>query len=113
AGVAQWPQLLTDLVMKVRRARFVDAQLYDRNVGFWKNVAQHRPGAVIESPAIVEIDVERCEQLLHFPRQRWVAGRRILDGKQLAREPAKVMNRARRGHRGDRELRHVPMRRNA
>ena len=51
AGVAQRTQPLADFMVKVRRSRFVDAQLYDRYIRVRKDVAQHGPGAVIESPA--------------------------------------------------------------
>jgi hypothetical protein len=68
---------------------------------------------VIETPAIVEIDVERLQQLLHLPRERRVARRRVLNGEQLARKAAEVVNRPRGGHRRNGELRDVPVRGNA
>ena len=113
AGVAQRPQALPDLVVKMRRARLVDAELYDRYIGFRKNMAEHRPRPVIETPAVVELDVERRQQLLHLACERRVAGRGILDGEQLARKAAEIVNRPRLRHRRHGELRDVPVRRNA
>ena len=51
ACIPQRTQALADLIVKLRRARFVDAQLYDRYIRVRKDMAQHGPRAVIETPA--------------------------------------------------------------
>ena len=114
AGVAQRPQPLADLIVKLRRARFVDAQLYDRYVRIRENMAQHGPRAVIQAPArssrrtssgASSCCTSRCES--------GISRRRILDGEQLARKAAEIVDRARLCHRRHGELRQVPVRRNA
>src|SRR5437660_1121873 len=95
--------------MKLRRLRFIDAQLNDGNVGVRKYVAEHRPCAVIESPLMVSV----CsQQRLQTRGELQIASRRILHFIQLARKTAEVVDRARMLHRSDERQGQIPMRRN-
>ena len=53
---AQWSEALTNLVVKARRTSFVNAELHHRNVGLREYVAQNRPSAVGETPALFGFD---------------------------------------------------------
>src|SRR4051794_41029113 len=97
--------------MKARRLRLVDAQLDDRNVGRRIDVAEYRPGAVIEPPVLVERYGEWGEKVCHTTSQLRTSRRRILHLIQLSGEAAEVVNRARAGRRGHGGFGNVPVRR--
>ncbi len=54
AFVSQWRKFPTHLEMERCQLGFIDAELYDRDVGFWIHMPEHRPRPVIESPGVVE-----------------------------------------------------------
>src|SRR5438093_6039148 len=60
--LAQCAQPLAGLVVKLRRLRLVDAELYDWNVRLRKDVTENRPRSVIEAPVLIELDVDRREE---------------------------------------------------
>jgi hypothetical protein len=78
----------------------VDAELDDRNVRWGVQVAQHRPRAVVEPPALIKPHGQRGKQPLHTPGKLRVAGRWILHLIQFPREPAEVVDRPRGGAHG-------------
>src|SRR6476659_1062574 len=97
--------------MKVRGLSFVDTELDHWNFGLRENMAKNRPRSVIKSPClIIQLYIDRSEELFHSTSQSRTARRRIFHGIQLSRKPAKVMNRSRRLHRGNRSSRKIPMR---
>jgi hypothetical protein len=59
-------------------------------------VAENRPSPVVETPAHFGFDRKRGEQFLNAASQLRIARRRVLDVVQFAREPAEIVNRARR-----------------
>ena len=62
----------------------VDRQLQDGDVGVRKRVHQHRPGAVVDAPAVeVHADPRRLHDLGDLLGQCRVARRRIVDREQL------------------------------
>src|SRR5882672_1034019 len=94
--IAQRRQPFSDFAMKVRRLSFVDAQLHYRNISLRKNVTEHGPGSVVESPTFfIELDRNRVQQILNSPGQFGTSGSGILDLIKFARKATKVMNRAR------------------
>src|SRR6266852_2591977 len=72
---------------------------------------QHRPGAMIESPCLVEHYRQWCKHLLHAPRELRIARRGILHLIQILGEAAEVMNRSWRRSNRDACLRNKPVRR--
>lgn len=82
-------------------------------IGVRKDVAEHGPCSMVEPPPHVRADFVRREQSLYPGGKPWIAGRRILNFKQLAREAAEIMNRPRRLHRCDVRAGKIPVRRNA
>src|SRR5205823_2602081 len=101
---------LAELVMKFRRLGLVDRELDDWNVRLGKDMAQHRPGAVVESPGRVAADGERREELRDALGERRISRRRILDLEERAWESAEIVYCSRALHRGRGDLRDVPMR---
>ena len=47
-------EMPAEFVMKLGRLGLIDAELHHRNVGFRKDVAEHRPRSMIESPALIQ-----------------------------------------------------------
>ena len=64
--------------MERRQFPFVYAQLDDGNVGSGIYVPEHRSCPMIESPGVVELNLDRREQFLHSTRERGVSRRRVL-----------------------------------
>lgn len=73
---AQRSEALTNLVVKARRTSFVNAELHHRNVGLREYVAENRPSAVVETPALFGFDRKRGEQFLDAASQLRIARRR-------------------------------------
>ena len=114
ALVAQGGEALGQVVMKARRLGAVYAELDDRNVGLRIDVAQHRPGAVIEAPfAFIGYDVHRREQFADARGEDGVARCRVLHVKQRLWKAAEVMDGLGARHRRDRGAAGVPVRRDA
>ena len=111
ALVAQRPQQPAQPVVERRRLRLVDGKLHHRHVGGGKHMAQHRPGAAVQSPRKIRAHLQRLQQFAHAAHQAGIAGRRVLHLEQLAREAAEIVDRARRRRRGDRGAGQVPVRR--
>ena len=51
--LAQRPQAYADLMMEAPGLSLINTQLHDRHVGLRVHVTQHRPGAVIQAPALI------------------------------------------------------------
>src|SRR6266487_4088998 len=99
--------------MELGGSRSVDAQLDHRNFCVGVRVLQHRPGAMIESPRIIEPYLDGVEQLAHARGKPWIARRRVLDVEQRLREAVEIVDRFRLFHRGHRGSLRVPVRRDA
>ncbi len=84
--VAQRTQLAADLPVRGRIFRHVHAELYDGHVGFGIGVHQHRPGSVVEPPAVIARNRHRRKQLAHARASCRIAGRWILHIEQRLRE---------------------------
>lgn len=98
-----------DFEVEQGRSCIVDAQLDDGNIGFRIHMAKDRPGAVIETPRIIEIDLQGCEQMLDTASKQGIARSRILHAEQLLWESTKIVNGSwRRGY-GYAGLWHEPM----
>lgn len=95
------------------RLRFVNAQLHDGNVSLWINVAEHRPSAMVETPAFVNSHRQRSQQLPNAMRQFQVTGRRILHVVMLSGKTSEVVDGFRPGAHADGGILDVPMRRQA
>src|SRR6185312_5238995 len=108
--MAQRAQPPSDVVMKSGWLRFIDAELYHRYVRRGERVAQHGPRSMIETPRLIQRDVQRGEQLSDSVRNLGCPRSRIPHLIQFARETAEVMDRARRTHRRYRSDRNKPVR---
>src|SRR6267154_5677149 len=84
--VAQRREPLSGFVVECGGLRAVDAQLDDGDVRTGVRVFQDRPGAMVESPRIIEPYLDGLEQLAHARGKPWIARRRILDVEQGLRE---------------------------
>ena len=114
ALVAQRREPAGQLVVRLGRQRLVYAQLNGGHIGRGEDVAEHRPGAVIQPPAAIEADFGGGrEQLADSPGEFGRAGRWVLHLVQLAREAAEVVDGARRLLRRDKAAGQVPVRRDA
>jgi hypothetical protein len=65
---------------------------------------------MVESPASVQRDRHRLEQLRYARREFWCAGRWILDPVKLCRKSAEVVDGARLRGGGDRGAWQIPVR---
>jgi hypothetical protein len=72
------PSLSCKVVVKLRSLRLVYAQLHNGNVGLGEDVSEYRPRTVIESPATIKPDRNRCEQIPDTGCKFRPAGRGIL-----------------------------------
>ena len=73
----------------------VDRELDHRDVGVWEHVGEHRPGAVVEAPAVVvEPDPDRVDELGDLGGQLGRAGRRVLEREQLVGKAVEVVDGA-------------------
>ena len=98
AALAQRREAGAELEVVVERLLGVDRQLHDRDVRVREHVAQHRPRAVIDAPAVdVEADPRRLDDLGDLVGQFGQPGRRVLDVEQLLGEAVEVVDRARPG----------------
>ena len=77
--IAQWCELLPDLVMKCRRLGFVNAQLHDRNIGFREDVTKYGPGSVVETPSLVAVNRDWRKQSPYAIGKLRLTGRRVVD----------------------------------
>ena len=55
-------------------------------------VAKYRSRPVIQSPGVVELDLQRRKQILHFAGQRRITGSGILNLKEFAGKSAEIVN---------------------
>src|SRR5256885_8584129 len=108
AFVAQRREMRTERVMKRRRLRGVDRELHDRHVRFRKRMLEHRPGAMVEAPGLIEADVDGREELAYASGECGVAGRRILHIEQRLRKAVEIVDRLRLLHTRDRRAGRVP-----
>jgi len=69
AFVAEPLEPARQLEVLLRGERLVDAELHDRHVGLRKDMHEDGPGSVIETPAVVEHQRRRLEQIVHSVRQ--------------------------------------------
>src|SRR5438132_1026009 len=72
AFVTQRRQTFTNFVMKLRRLGFINAELHNSRVSIRKNVAKYRPGAVIQTPTVIEFHRQWPEQFSNS----WCPGQR-------------------------------------
>lgn len=99
---AQWSEPGAELKVVVHRLVGVDAELDDGNRRVRKGVHQHRPGAVVDSPAVdVRPDPGRVDDVTDLLSQFGQSRRRVLHVEQLLGKPVEVVNGPRSGHRGD------------
>src|SRR5450759_685786 len=79
AMLAQRRQLGAEFEVVVEALVGVDAQLHDRAGRVRKGVHKHRPGAVVDAPAVeVRADPGRVDDVAHLRRQLREPGRRVL-----------------------------------
>lgn len=78
AFVAQWGKSFTEIVVERGRLCCIEAELHDRYIGFGKNMCKHRPGAVIQSPALIKFNINRGEKIAQPARKFGGTRRRIL-----------------------------------
>src|SRR5450759_4141120 len=79
AMLAQRRQLGAEFEVVVEALVGVDAQLHDRDGRVRKGVHKHRPGAVVDAPAVeVRADPGRVDDVAHLRRQLREPGRRVL-----------------------------------
>lgn len=85
----------------VERLVGVDAQLHDGDGGVGEGVQQHRPRAVVDSPAVlVGADPGRVHDVADLVGQLGQARSRVVDVEQLLREAVEVVDGAGAGHGG-------------
>ena len=87
--VPQRRQRPGQIVVLTRRQVAVQRQLHHRHVGFRPDVAQHRPGSVIQAPLL---GLDRAGQRRHPGRQLGRSGRRILHLVKFTREVAEIVD---------------------
>src|SRR5439155_10802400 len=90
--IAQRPKARAELVVKVRSARLIDAELRHGNARVGKDVLEHRPAAVVEAPGVIGGDRERREEALNACGELGISVGRIAHLVELAREAAEVVN---------------------
>jgi ketosteroid isomerase-like protein len=77
----------------------VDRQLDDGDVGLGEHVGEHRPGAVVEAPAVVVLpDPDRRRDLGHLGGELGRAGGGVLEREQLVGEAVEVVDGPRALH---------------
>src|SRR4030095_5439856 len=96
--IAQRSKSSPKLIMKRSWLRCVDTELNDGYFGIWKQMTQHRPCSVIESPTVIKSDRNGCEQLSCTTGKLRAAWSVIFHLIERLREAAKVVNRARLAH---------------
>src|SRR5215218_551489 len=58
--ITQTREPRAELIMKGGWLSLIDAELNHGDVGFWKDVTENRPGAMVQSPLLVQPDLDRC-----------------------------------------------------
>jgi hypothetical protein len=69
----------------------INAELNHWDIGFWIDVEQNRPGAVVETPTIVASHRRRCKQFLDPRSKVGITWRGVLQLIQLARKASEVV----------------------
>ena len=87
--------------MECRGLRLVDAELDHGHVGIRVDLPEDGPGAMIQSPRIVESHGQGREEFLHAVRKIGISRRRVSHPVEFAGEPSKVMDCAGRGADGN------------
>src|SRR6185312_318947 len=95
-------QAVANFVVEQGWLSFINAELNHWDVGLWIDMAQDRPSTVVEAPPIVAAHRHRCKQFLDSCSKVEITRRGILHLIQLARKPAKVVERPGSGAHGDR-----------
>ena len=113
AFVAQRRETLADVVVKIRRLHFVDAELHHWNSGVGHHMTEHRPRPVIESPMFVGFDHSGREERLDLRGELAIARRGVSHFVKRPRESAEIVDRAGTLHGGHESSRQIPMRGNA
>ena len=109
-ALAQRREARAQIEVVFERLHRVDRELHHRDVGSRERVAEHRPGAVVETPAVlVETRPHRRDHFGDLLRERGVARRRVLHPEELLREAEEVVNGRRVLHRGECRRVDVPM----
>src|SRR5579884_1384987 len=85
-------ELSADFEVEEGRLPLVDAQLYHRNIGLRKCVAEHRPGSMIETPRLIELHPQRRKHFRDATSKIGVAGRRIPDLIEFSRKSSEIVN---------------------
>lgn len=78
----------------------VETELHDRNIRIRVEVAQHRPGAVVEAPCVVVFDEGFAGQIAHLLRKQRIPEGRILHCIEFGREAPEIVDGARLRHSG-------------
>src|SRR5512146_3262087 len=97
--------------MERRRLRSINTELNYWDIGFGIDMAQNRPGAMVETPTVVSAHRHRQKQSLDLCRKVGIARRRILYLVQLARKSAEIVDRSWRRAHGHGCIFDVPVRR--
>src|SRR5579883_848905 len=96
AFIAQARQSPPELVMKLRRFGYVQAELHDRDVRVRIQMPQHGPRRMIQTPALVERHRRNVgEDVAHAPRELRASRRRILYAIQFGRKASEIVDRPR------------------
>jgi hypothetical protein len=111
AFLAQRCQPRRERIVECRRLRAVDRELDDRDVGGRECVRKHGPRAVIEPPALVDLDRCRREQLAHAQGERGFTRRGVVEREQLRTITAEVVDGSRMRRTGHARRTDVPVRR--
>ena len=86
-------QLRAERDVVVERLRRVDRQLHDGDVGVGEHVHQHRPGAVVEPPAVeVAADPRRLDDLGDLLGKLAAAGCGVSHREELVGEAEEVVD---------------------
>ena len=84
AALAQRRELRAEFEVVVERLVGVDAQLHDRDRRVRERVHEHRPGAVVDAPAVdVRADPGRLDDVADLVGQLGQPGRGVLHVEQL------------------------------
>ncbi len=92
----------------------IDRELDNGDVGIGEHVREHRPGAVVDAPAVdVHADPDGFGDLGDLLGEGRGPRRGVVEVEQGLREPVEVVDDPRGRHRGDDRGVHVPVRRDA
>ena len=82
---------LSKLIMKLRRLPLIDTKLNNRNICIRKNMAEHCPCTMIQTPMSIKTNVKRLQEFLHTLRKFRTTRSRPGNLKKFPRKPVEIV----------------------